>query len=97
MAVVHHRLGGGGADQGRRGGVGAVGGVPEGRHPLLEGGLAGGEQVDQGQVGGEADRLVLVGLGAFGGRAAQVGAQPGADRGRIVGRPGVVDGGVHHR
>ena len=38
-------------------------------HLLGEDRLAGREQVDQGGVGGEADRLVLVGLGPFGRRA----------------------------
>jgi hypothetical protein len=37
-------------------------------HLLGEVGLAGREQVGQGLVGREADRLVLVGQGALGGR-----------------------------
>jgi hypothetical protein len=60
----------------------------------------GREQVDQG-VGGEADRLGLVVQGPFGRGLAQVGigAQPlaGVDRDRVIGRPGVIDGGVDHR
>jgi hypothetical protein len=53
----------------------------------------GPEQVDQGGVGGEADRLGLVLEGLLGGGLAQVrvGAQPlaGVDSDRVIGRPGV--------
>src|SRR4029434_8021554 len=61
------------------------------------GGLAGGEQVDQGGIGREADRLVLVGHGALGRRPPAVAVGHGGDRDRVVGRQGVVDRGVDHR
>jgi hypothetical protein len=35
VPVAQHRLGGGGADHGRRGGVGAVGGIAQGCHPII--------------------------------------------------------------
>ena len=79
MAVVQHGLRGGEPDQ-----AGAV--VSEGEvlaverfHLVGEDRLAGREQVDQGGVGGEADRLVFVGLGPFGLGLAQLGAEAGAD------------------
>ena len=91
-----HGRGGLVADPGRRGrvGGGVVGVVPHARHQPAEVGRAGREQVEQGPVGGVADRLALVGVGALGRRAAQRPAQAGPDRGPVVGRPGVVHGGV---
>ena len=85
------------ADPGRGGrvGGGVVGVVAHPRHQRPEVGRAGREQVEQGPVGGVADRLALVGVGALGRRAAQRPAKAGPDRGRVVGRPGVVHGGVH--
>src|SRR5215218_282564 len=92
-----HGRGGLVADPGRRRrvGGGVVGVVAHGRHQGPEVGRAGREQVEQGPVGGVADRLALVGVGALGGRAAQRPAEAGPDRGRVVGRPGVVHGRVH--
>ena len=92
-----HGRGGLVADPGRGGrvGRGVVGVVAHGRHQGPEVGRAGREQVEQGPVAGVADRLALVGVGALGRRAAQRPAEAGPDRGRVVGRPGVVHGRVH--
>jgi hypothetical protein len=78
MAVVDDRLGGGGADLGRGRGVGAINGIAQVGHLLGEVEPPSREQIDQGLVGGEADRLVLVGQGPLGGRAPQRPAQAGA-------------------
>jgi hypothetical protein len=96
VAPVQDRLGGGGADHGGAGGVGPVGHIAQVDHLLRIDGLAGWEQVDQGGVGGEADRPVLVVKGPVGRLLAQVAAHPGADRDRVIGRPGVIDRGVDH-
>jgi hypothetical protein len=77
VAEVEHRLAGDRAHAGGAGGVAAVGHIAQIGHLLGKDRLAGREQVDQGQVGGEADRLVLVGLGSFGLGLAQLGPQPG--------------------
>jgi hypothetical protein len=97
VAIVDDGLGGDAADGGRAGGVAAVGHMAQIGHLLGKDLLADWEQVDQGQVGGEADRLVLVGLGPFGLGLTQAATQPGADRHRVVRRPGVVDRSVEHR
>jgi hypothetical protein len=57
-------------------------------------GPLGGEQVDQGMVGGETDCLALGILAALGGRAAPHVTEPGADGQVVVSCPGVVHGGV---
>src|SRR4029453_6772105 len=86
------------ADRGRRGGVGPVNGIAQIiDHVPGVGGLAGGEQVNQGGVGGEADRLVLVGHSALGGGSPAVAVGHGRHRGRVISRPGVVDGGLENR
>src|SRR5918997_1096403 len=46
-----------------------------------------GEEVHHRAVGGEADGLRLIGLGALGGGAAQLAAEARADRLLVVGRP----------
>jgi hypothetical protein len=96
VAVVDHRLGGGVAHLGRGRGVGAVDRVPEGGHLLGEVELPGREQVDQGPVGREADRLVLVLRGALDGRTPQRAPKTGAQGPDVIGRPGVEDGRVDH-
>ena len=96
VAVLDHRLGGRGPDLGRRRGVGPVDAVAQLLHLEGEVLLAGGEQVDQAGVGGEADRLVLVLQGVLLHRPPQLVAVAGADRPGVVGRPGVEHGGVGH-
>jgi hypothetical protein len=96
MAVVNDRLGDHEADLGRGRGVGAINGIAQVGHLLGEVEPPSREQIDQGLVGGEADRLVLVGQGPLGGRAPQRPAQAGAQGPGVIGRPGIKDGRMDH-
>jgi hypothetical protein len=95
VAEGEHRPGGQDADGARRAlGPDGVGVVAEPDQQPGEAGRLGGEQVDQGPVGGEAGRLPPGRLGPVGRRPAHPVPEAAPEGDLVVGRPGVVHGRV---